>query len=122
MKCEDCKWYGNCIVRGTVCQNYVGIDGSIILVNHPKPAHQHTDVNIQSIDGSITPVNHPKHYNGKYECIEVMRDVFGEDAVKSFCILNAFKYIWRHNKKNGTEDLKKAKWYLEFILTEDEDD
>lgn len=98
MKCEDCKWSGNCIVRGTVCQNYV------------------------KVDGSISPVNHPKHYNGKYECIEVMRDVFGEDAVKSFCILNAFKYIWRHNKKNGTEDLKKAKWYLEFILTEDKDD
>lgn len=98
MKCEDCKWSGNCIVRGTVCQNYV------------------------RVDGSISPVNHPKHYNGKYECIEVMRDVFGEDAVKSFCILNAFKYIWRHNKKNGTEDLKKAKWYLEFILTEDKDD
>ena len=98
MKCEDCKWSGNCIVRGTVCQNYVRVDGSISLVNHPK------------------------HYDGKYECIEVMRDVFGEDAVKSFCILNAFKYIWRHNKKNGTEDLKKAKWYLEFILTENKDD
>ena len=98
MKCEDCKWSGNCIVRGTVCQNYV------------------------RVDGSISPVNHQKHYDGKYECIEVMRDVFGEDAVKSFCILNAFKYIWRHNKKNGTEDLKKAKWYLEFILTEDKDD
>ena len=98
MKCEDCKWSGNCIVRGTVCQNYV------------------------RVDGSISPVNHPKHYDGKYECIEVMRDVFGEDAVKSFCILNAFKYICRHNKKNGTEDLKKAKWYLGFILTEDKDD
>ena len=98
MKCEDCKWSGNCIVRGTVCQNYV------------------------RVDGSISPVNHPKHYDGKYECIEVMRDVFGEDAVKSFCILNAFKYIWRHNKKNGTEDLKKAKWYLEFMLTENKDD
>ena len=98
MKCEDCKWSGNCIVRGTVCQNYVRVDGSISLVNHPK------------------------HYDGKYECIEVMRDVFGEDAVKSFCILNAFKYIWRHNKKNGTEDLRKAKWYLEFILTEEKDD
>ena len=112
MKCEDCKWSGNCKVRGTVCQNYVGFDGSI---SPPK----HYD---GKVDGSISPVNHPKHYDGKYECIEVMRDVFGEDAVKSFCILNAFKYIWRHNKKNGTEDLKKAKWYLDFILTEDKDD
>ena len=60
-------------------------------------------------------VNHPKHYSdGKYECIEVMRDVFGDDAVKTFCMLNAFKYTWRAGKKNGNEDVKKATWYLEY--------
>lgn len=60
-------------------------------------------------------VNHPKHYsNGKYECIEVMRDVFGDEAVKTFCMLNAFKYTWRAGKKNGNEDVKKATWYLEY--------
>lgn len=58
-------------------------------------------------------VNHPYHYNyGTYECIDVMVDVFGEDAVRNFCHLNAFKYVWRANKKNGVEDLKKAIWYL----------
>lgn len=60
-------------------------------------------------------VNHPKHYSdGKYECIEVMKDVFGKDAVKTFCTLNAFKYTWRAGKKNGLEDLKKASWYLDY--------
>lgn len=58
-------------------------------------------------------VNHPPHYNhGKYECIDVMEDTFGKLAVKHFCILNAFKYIWRANEKNGIEDVKKAVWYL----------
>jgi hypothetical protein len=62
-------------------------------------------------------VNHPGHYkNGKLECIDVMVDVFGKEAVKDFCILNAFKYIWRYKNKDGDRDIKKAKWYLEKYL------
>lgn len=58
-------------------------------------------------------INHPERYTGgKFECIDVMQDVFGADAVKHFCILNAFKYLWRSEKKNGVEDIKKAVWYL----------
>ena len=58
-------------------------------------------------------INHPARYkSGKFECIDIMIDVFGTDAVKNFCILNAFKYIWRSEKKNGIEDIKKAVWYL----------
>ena len=58
-------------------------------------------------------INHPDRYaSGKFECIDVMIDVFGADAVKHFCILNAFKYLWRSEKKNGVEDIKKAVWYL----------
>ena len=62
-------------------------------------------------------VNNPYHYaSGKYECIEVMRDTFGDETLKSFCLLNAFKYLFRSNKKNGAEDLKKAQWYLNYII------
>lgn len=58
-------------------------------------------------------INHPDRYkSGKFECIDVMLDVFGADAVKHFCILNAFKYIWRAKKKNGVHDIKKSIWYL----------
>ena len=58
-------------------------------------------------------VNHPAHYKGeKYECIEVMIEVFGKEVVKNFCKLNAFKYLWRSDKKNQTEDIQKAEWYL----------
>ena len=61
----------------------------------------------------IDNVNHPSHYRtGKFECIEVMIEVFGVNTVKCFCICNAFKYIFRHRKKNGLEDIKKAIWYL----------
>lgn len=67
-------------------------------------------------------VNHPSHYTGKYECIDVMQDVFGDEATNDFCLCNAFKYIWRARKKNGLEDVKKAVWYLNKYIEEAEKD
>jgi len=62
-------------------------------------------------------VNHPKHYEiGKYQCIDVMTEVLGVEAVKNFCYANAFKYIWRSSRKNGSEDVEKAIWYLKKYL------
>ena len=59
-------------------------------------------------------VNHPSHYEtGKFECIDVMIETQGIEETKNFCVCNAFKYIYRHNMKNGEEDLRKAKWYLD---------
>jgi hypothetical protein len=30
----------------------------------------------------------------------------------SFNLGNAVKYLWRHEYKNGIEDLEKARWYI----------
>ena len=58
-------------------------------------------------------INHPPHYEtAGIECIDAMKITQGEDAVKAFCICNAFKYLWRHDRKGGAEDIKKAIWYL----------
>lgn len=60
-------------------------------------------------------VNHPTHYNStNYECIDVMRDVFGDDAVKTWIKLNIFKYSWRADHKNGDEDIAKIAWYASY--------
>ena len=58
-------------------------------------------------------VNHPAHYcKGKYQCIDVMLEVFGLEKVLAFCELNAFKYQWRADSKgNDIQDKKKAIWY-----------
>lgn len=65
------------------------------------------------------PVNRPAHYtSGGIECIDAMQAAFGDEAVKDFCLCNAFKYIWRHRQKNGVEDLKKARWYLNRLIME----
>ena len=58
-------------------------------------------------------VNSPQHYtNCSLECIDVMMVTFGAKATFNFCLLNAFKYLWRYKNKNGTEDIDKAGWYL----------
>ena len=65
-------------------------------------------------------VNHPNHYNcGSLEVIEVIDDAgLGE----GFCLGNALKYILRaKHKENYIEDLKKAKWYLDYLIQRSED-
>lgn len=73
------------------------------------------EVDYKKDETTTDSINHSNHYNqGKYECIDVMLDVFGEDV--NFCIGNAFKYLWRHGQKNGIEDIKKAVWYLQKYI------
>lgn len=58
-------------------------------------------------------VNNPEHYcTGQFECIDVMIETQGVEAVKNFCQCNAFKYLYRAKRKNGLEDIKKTIWYL----------
>ena len=64
-------------------------------------------------------VNHPAHYEtGKFECIDVMVEVFGAEKVAAFYECNAFKYLYRCENKHETpqEDWKKARWYLNKAL------
>lgn len=59
-------------------------------------------------------VNHPKHYNkGKIEVIEAI-----EDWDLNFSEGNVVKYVARHRfKGEPLEDLKKARWYLERLIS-----
>ena len=64
-------------------------------------------------------VAHPPYYQGKYECIELMRAMFGDDAVIGFCKCNSFKYRFRAGRKTGqtaAEDIAKAEWYEDYIM------
>ena len=60
-------------------------------------------------------VNHPAHYTtGAIECIDAMVAAFGREKVMDYCVINAFKYLWRHNYKGKSiEDREKAVWYLQ---------
>ena len=71
----------------------------------------------ENIKPESNPI-HPTHYTEcSLECIDVMLAVFGRKAVTDFCIINAFKYMWRYEHKNGLEDLQKAERYLAMATT-----
>ena len=76
----------------------------------PPAAVEHTDM-----------VNSPPHYQREgLECIDAMVHAFGEDAVRTYARLCAFKYQWRADMKGKKdEDLKKAVWYLRWATGED---
>lgn len=64
----------------------------------------------------------PDHYGENdldigISCIEAMEVLYGPKATYDFCVLNAFKYLWRHKSKftnpnNQYKDLNKANTYL----------
>ena len=67
-------------------------------------------------------INHPPHYTqGEIECIEVIKyinDKLHTEGYEGYCLGNFIKYIWRCNFKNGWEDIDKAIFYLNELLTE----
>lgn len=67
---------------------------------------------------AFNPVTKPRHYNlGKVECIDAIEAaVEGLSGIEAHCTGTALKYLWRHDAKNGNEDLEKAKWYIDRLL------
>lgn len=67
----------------------------------------------------------PNHYkleiNGnECEVRDVMQAVMTEEEYDGFLYGNILKYILRAKRKNGIEDMKKAKLYLEWLIEEKE--
>lgn len=75
---------------------------------------------LNALPPKSNPVNHPSHYTkGDVECIDALAaatiDLTGMEAV---CTANAIKYLWRWKHKNGVEDLRKAKFYIDKLINE----
>lgn len=63
-------------------------------------------------------VNHPQHYQGKNECIDVIKAMLNKKEFLGFLKGNSIKYRFRSSMKNGEEDVKKAEWYESRLITE----
>lgn len=65
-------------------------------------------------------VNNPSHYQGRYgmQFIDALRNFMTPEQLKGFYLGNALKYQLRFQKKNGLEDLKKARKNLEWLIEE----
>ena len=67
-------------------------------------------------------VNHPAHYTqGGIECIEALKASMSTDEFRGYLKGCQMKYMWRYRLKNGIEDLKKARWYLDRLISEMEE-
>ena len=63
-------------------------------------------------------VEHPVHYNnGNVECIEAIEAASSKKEFEGYLRGNVIKYIWRFRYKDGEKDLRKAKWYLEKLIS-----
>jgi hypothetical protein len=70
-----------------------------------------------SIANQFHPVDKPAHYaQGKIECIDAIQEALTPEEFAGFCKGNVLKYVWRERRKNGIEDCKKARYYLDRLI------
>ncbi len=105
-----------------------GTEGTIVSIQGSSERRYSFESNCGHIKGLCTiaeleridqadPIN-PSHYKqGGIECIEAMKVALG-GGFFGYLRGNAIKYLWRYDKKNGVEDLKKARWYLDRLIKE----
>ena len=63
-------------------------------------------------------VNHPSHYTfGKIEVMDYIEDKLSDVECEGYFVGIIIKYVSRFRKKNGIEDLKKAQWYLNRLIS-----
>ena len=71
-------------------------------------------------ESNVDMVNHPSHYTqGGIECIDALKAAtISKTGIEAVCTANAIKYLWRYEEKNGIEDVKKARWYIDRLIRE----
>lgn len=63
-------------------------------------------------------VNKPGHYRqGGVECIEAIEASMSREEFQGYLKGNIQKYVWRYRYKNGGQDLEKARWYLDRLIS-----
>ena len=114
--CDDCSSCNNCLLEkfsgGVMCDFYKWSDDKLaIAYDH---LYKNMDENVPDM------VNHPQHYTqGGIECIDALKAAtVGKRGIEAVCVANVIKYLWRYEEKNGIEDIRKAKWYIERLLRE----
>ena len=77
-----------------------------------------TQIAVKAGNPDSDVVHHPDHYNWKgEECLYLMRILsHGENPFDAVLKSNILKYLYREQKKNGLEDLKKARYYLDILI------
>ena len=114
--CDECHGCNICLLEkfsgGVICDFDEWSDDKLaIAYDH---VYKNMDENVPDM------VNHPQHYTqGGIECIDALKAAtVGKRGIEAVCVANVIKYLWRYEEKNGIEDIRKAKWYIERLLKE----
>ena len=113
----------NCGI-GIYCANCSGVFGP----THPDDTidaytwlQDHGYVDKQEDGVEHDAVEHPSHYcHGGIECLDAIEAALSSqnDPYQAFLTGQVLKYMWRWPMKNGLEDCRKAKFYLDRLITE----
>ena len=114
--CDECHGCNICLLEkfsgGVMCDFDEWSDDKLaIAYDH---VYKNMDENVPDM------VNHPQHYTqGDIECIDALKAAtVGKRGIEAVCVANVIKYLWRYEEKNGIEDVRKAKFYIERLLKE----
>ncbi len=71
---------------------------------------------------SDDPVNHPAHYTkGTIEALDAIASALSGSEFVGYLKGQIFKYMWRAPHKNkALEDYKKARFYLDMLISREE--
>lgn len=62
-------------------------------------------------------VKSPAHYaSGEIETIDYIRDCLSKEEMRGYCWANVIKYVSRWTRKDGIQDLNKAKVYIDWMI------
>lgn len=119
-RCDGCEYEydGTCTAKGRECNSIFFCD---VITNKVReevskaPTIGKEETEMKKTEQDKQDNINPDYYKDRtsIECIDNMRLIFGNQMVTDYCIVNAYKYLSRYKYKNGYEDLKKAKWYLD---------
>ena len=95
-------------------------DWDALRKKHPAIVKKYEDlVDTEMETNEVDMVNRPSHYlYGKVECIVAIQESMSPEAFFGYCKGNCIKYLWRYERKGKPlEDLLKAQWYLERLIS-----
>lgn len=109
INCMSCKYWDKQPWEKPCCKCECCYDGEKVKYTEYEPLAEEKD----------DPVSHPNHYQSKtgLGVIDAIK-AFTEDCegIEGYYTGNVIKYVCRWKKKNGLEDLKKARMYLNWLI------
>lgn len=65
---------------------------------------------------NVDPLKPSYYHTGNIDVIKYAEENFTVDERRGFYRMNVLKYVSRFHKKNGIEDLKKCRFYIDKLI------